>query len=168
MLRGGDESPRTEVLYNIVTMESDDGTDLGYMVGAIRQGDYKYMLNVNDCVQLKPPSNNDFDTPSCHLIGSSEKLFNLADDPYEETDLVDIEVDIAHQMKARLTDLQNAAASPEWAAIDDAAVEFWSANNDCIVPWVPGDVAEASESVADEEEEEKEENEEADVDSIRR
>jgi len=96
---------RHEMVYNIKTEEDHPHSP----TAAIRVGDWKFLWRVTDASWEKPPEGRDAEDPTpCPSDKSrpalTKQLFNLAEDPLEETNLADIEVERADEMKSRLKD----------------------------------------------------------------
>merc|ERR1711962_220103 len=107
---GGQESPRTKMIYNI---DESRGPDL---YAAIRVGDYKFMMGENRSITPTDPG---------------PFLFNLKDDPYEQNNLAENIPDLVEHMISLLQDelgslvpADNPPVSPE--GDPDNFGGFWS------------------------------------------
>ena len=147
------QSPRTEFLYNIdpyysTMVHMDDGSINTMLTrvkprAALRVGDWKLLLN-EYCVSYFNPL-EDLGRPegcgqdSCATPGidvnSTNFLFNLITDPYEETNVIDEYPDIAKKMMLKIDDYMQDMVEPHFRGTDAIAYSVW-ARSGFITPWV--------------------------------
>jgi arylsulfatase A-like enzyme len=111
VLTEGKRSPHADILINV--------TPAG---GALRQGDWKLVLNGN---ARENPDGEPDDTGQ--RAAERVELFNLAKDPSEKTNLAAAEPDRVRELRARLADYARQAVAPKAApkAKDFQAPKVW-------------------------------------------
>lgn len=149
-------SPRKELLYNIDPYYSEvvslpDGSmttmlQRGKPRAAIRVGDWKLLLN-EYCVSYFNPLEN-LERPegcgqdSCatpgNNVNSTNFLFNLIDDPYEETNVIDDYPAIAMKLMDRIDEFMDGIDDTHFRGTDAIAYAVW-AQTGFITPWVMSD-----------------------------
>ncbi|XP_070574988.1 arylsulfatase B-like [Ptychodera flava] len=127
----GADSPRTEFLITVDTEYADRPKDdkMGANISAIRVGDYKLMVGfpsfsyVTQTFGWYPPLNTEIPTvipPPAGEKGADVFLYNLADDPYEGTNLASEMPDKVAELREKLLPYE-ASAWTFWPEATDAA-----------------------------------------------
>lgn len=69
-------------------------------------------------------------------VGLDSFLFNLANDPEETTNLIDVETEVANQLTLRLTELLRTEVYTVWTPPTETPYEVWNQADKFIVPWL--------------------------------
>lgn len=111
VLTKGARSPHEDILINV--------TPSG---GALRKGDWKLVLGEN-----AEDTGGKANSKQVNKIAPSVELFNLASDPYEETNLADSEPERVRDLRSRLEAYEKQAVPPKAApkAADFKAPKVW-------------------------------------------
>lgn len=114
---------------------------------AIRQGPWKLILNEYNHSYMYPSYDTTVrtaDSNECSVPASYEKasfLFNIEDDPYETTNLLDTYPDKAQELHDRISELLKSSEwrDTNWVSVSPeariAAITTWKANSNYIAPW---------------------------------
>jgi len=99
-------SPRTEMIYNIAYPNHPEwGLVGGPPMSAIRVGDWKYIHRTwGYAGWAEPPENEEIHMQFRKMDDVRDVLYNIAADPEERINLLEIEPEVAGELKARLDD----------------------------------------------------------------
>lgn len=144
LFKQGDEldaSERSELLVGMNTWGVSNTNEISKLsfeesTMALISGDYKLYVGAQDRGWYAPA---DKDAVNCSC-GTSNKnshtyLFNMVDDPREETDLADARPAVTKKMLSRLQEYYNNATASVWKAPETMqAIEQWI-NEGYVTPW---------------------------------
>ena len=137
-----EESPvhaRDEVLIHLNKWSMHLGgaeMPFNFSSGAVRVGEWKLMVNEHPIPAYKPSHNWTANCTCTNEAGAGTRfLYNVVDDPYESTNLVQTYPGIAKRIERRLLHYYRKARATAYVGADTNAYYVWMAAGGFIVPW---------------------------------